>query len=412
MPDGILSPRGRRLVDTPPAAEYLLERVIRAPDRWHPASDPDGHVELCTAENTLLAAELAEALGRVGSPPTAVLGYDVMTGSAVFRERLAAFMGRSFLGRVFRPEQIAVLAGAGSVLEVLFYTLAGPGEGVLVPTPGYPGFWPDLETRDGIRIIPVPRTPDDDYRLTPVMLDAAVAASPVPVRALLYTSPDNPLGRVVTAGEVEEVWAWADRNRLHVVFDEIYALSVFGSEPFVSAASVRPHLGERAHVVWAFSKDFGASGLRCGVLVSENEEVVAAVDGLAYWAAVSGDTQYRLGELIGDAAWVDGYVAENRRRLAAAYAEVTGALDRHRIPYVPAAAGIFFLVDLRDDLGEPTWESERSLWRRLLDEGDVNLTPGAACRAPEPGFMRLCYAKEPTPAVLRGIERIAAVLGR
>ena len=73
-----------------------------------------------------------------------------------------------------------------------------------------------------------------------------------------------------------------------MVFDEVYALSVFGERAFTSGASLRQSMGERVHVVWAFSKDFGASGLRCGVLVSENEAVLAAVDSLAYWACCSG----------------------------------------------------------------------------------------------------------------------------
>lgn len=66
------------------------------------------------------------------------------------------------------------------------------------------------------------------------------------------------------------------------------------------------------HLTWAFSKDFAVSGLRCGVLYSENEALLEAVDGLAYWACVSGDTQYLLGEMISDDAWEDDFVAENQ----------------------------------------------------------------------------------------------------
>jgi hypothetical protein len=42
----------------------------------------------------------------------------------------------------------------------------------------------------------------------------------------------------------------------------------------------------------------------------------------------------------------------------------------------------------------------------------VNLTPGAACRVAEPGFMRLCFAAVPTAVAVRAIERIGRVLGR
>ena len=50
--------------------------------------------------------------------------------------------------------------------------------------------------------------------------------------------------------------SWAESAGVHLVFDEIYALSVFGEAPFQSVASLRPELGPRVHIVWAFSKDF------------------------------------------------------------------------------------------------------------------------------------------------------------
>ena len=59
---------------------------------------------------------------------------------------------------------------------------------------------------------------------------------------------------------------------------------------------------------------------------------------------------------------------------------------------------------------EPTWEAERALWLRILDEANINLTPGAACHVGEPGFMRLCYAGLPTGIVEVGVERLVRVL--
>jgi aspartate/methionine/tyrosine aminotransferase len=197
-----------------------------------------------------------------------------------------------------------------------------------------------------------------------------------------------------------------------VVFDEIYALSVYGKTPFRSVATLRPSLGDHVHIVWAFSKDFAASGLRCGTLVTENRDVMAAVDALSYWACVSGDTQFMLGEMISDHAWVDFYVTTMQERLGDAYRSITSCLDAARIPYLPAEAGFFLLIDLRRYLSEPTWAAEDALWRLLLEEANVNLTPGSACRIGEPGFMRLCFAGVSLETGAQGIERMARVLGR
>ena len=35
---------------------------------------------------------------------------------------------------------------------------------------------------------------------------------------------------------------------------------------------------------------------------------------------------------------------------------------------------------------------EEDLWRRLLEETNVNLTPGRVMHCPKPGLFRLCFA--------------------
>lgn len=407
-----LSRRGRRLVEHPPEAEYLREHAARSAAPYDALTRPDGYVPLCVAENALVSDLLLARIAVCRDVPARVLGYDAMTGSYAFRQRLARFMGRTFLGREPLPEQVAVLAGAGAVLEILFHALADPGDGVLVPTPSYAGFWPDLQVRDELAIVPVHCSSGDGFRLTEERLDEAMANAGRPVRALLFTSPDNPMGRVYSAAEVDAVLRWGERAGIHVVVDEVYALSVFGERPFTSCTRVRPALGDSVHVVWAFSKDFAASGLRCGVLVSENEAVMRAVEALAYWACCSGDTQYLLGAMISSDAWVDRYVATMRARLCEAYRRVAAALDGQGIPYLPSSAGFFLLCDLRRFLPEPTWEGERALWRRLLDDANVNLTPGAACRVGEPGFMRLCFAGVPTDTAVHAVGALGRALRR
>ncbi|MEE4273653.1 MAG: aminotransferase class I/II-fold pyridoxal phosphate-dependent enzyme [Thermoanaerobaculales bacterium] len=406
-----LSCRAQNLLAGQSMPEYLVRHFEGSTNPYHADANPDGYIGLCVAENKLVSDLVADRINRIRDVPASVLGYDSMTGSMRFRERLGRFMGRTFLGREFPPHQISVLAGAGSVLEILFHALGDPGDGVLAPTPSYAGFWMDLELRNELRIVPVHTSADGGFRLTPELLDRAADGADRPVRALLLTTPDNPLGRVYTADELDAILSWAEGRGLHVVADEIYALSVYGGRPFTSCAAVRQSLGDRLHIVWAFSKDFGASGLRCGVVVSENEAVTAAVSALAYWACCSGHTQYLLGEMISDESWVDGFIDTMQTRLGRAYDRLTTLLDAGGISHIPAEGAVFTLVDLRPHLAEPTWEAEHDLWTRIIDEARVNLTPGAACHIGEPGFMRLCYAGLPTNDVAVGVERLVDFLG-
>jgi len=189
-----LSARGKALIESSPMPDYLHAHFDRLEDHYDAEANPNGYIGLCIAENKLVWDLLQPRL--VAPRPTLshqAICYDEMIGSFRFREQLSEFMGRTFLGREFDPTQIAVLAGTGSVLEILFHNIADPGDAVLVPTPSYAGFWADLETRDELHIVPVHTRRADGFTLTEELLDQAFESSERPVKALLYTNPDNPV---------------------------------------------------------------------------------------------------------------------------------------------------------------------------------------------------------------------------
>ncbi len=410
MQDG-LSSRSQRQLAKHGAFAYYTEHHLRKRNRFHPIDNPGGYIGLCVAENLLVSDLLLSKMAASRDVPARSLAYDDWVGSPRFRRTVAAFMGDAFLGRSIDPAHLYSLAGAGAVIEAFFFAIADPGDSVLIPTPSYAGFWADIEGRDEVNIVPVHASSADGFAITTANLDAAFEGASTPVRALIFTSPDNPMGRVYTREEIETVVSWCERRNIHLLVDEVYALSVFGDTPFTSVASVRPSFGDRIHLVWAFSKDFAVSGLRCGVIHTENEELGRSLSVQAMWSSVSGDTQHLLGTIVSDRDWVELYIGEMRDTLRQAYGNTTKALEEAGIPYLESGAGFFLLCDFRRFLEEQTWDAEHELWSRFLDQTGVNLTPGSACRIGEPGFMRLCFAAETTEAVVTGINRIGRVLG-
>ena len=402
-----LSARGSQLADHSPFSEYMLVSRDNAHRRWRP-DRPDGFIDLSVAENRLVWDLLEPQLSAVRSLPPEAAGYDDIRGNEGFRTAVAGLAGRTFFGREVGPDSVFTLAGAGAVLEAVFYALCDPGEGVLVATPGYAGFWMDLEQRDEVVIVPVPTRWEDRFRISLEALDRAYEKADRPIRALLLASPDNPTGRVLAADEISDLLTWCRSKGIHAVFDEVYALSVHDGTPFVSVASLT-ELGDDVHVIWALSKDFAVSGFRCGVVITENERLGRAVSAQGIWSGVSGRTQRLFAEMLSDAAWTDHYLTEMRRRLARAHTVAVDGLTRAAIGHIPGQAGFFLMADFRPHLGEPTFEGERALWMAVVEAG-VNMTPGAACRSEEPGLFRICFAAAPPEAITTGFDRIAAAL--
>lgn len=389
MADGVLSP-------------YLQIHFRRL-------NDPD-YTGLCVAENHQVFDLIEPKLTTVPPLSAEVAGYGNMAGRRQLREAVAGMFTDHIVGRPVDPDTVQLLAGSSAVLDALGHALGDPGDGVLIPTPSYAGFWPDLQTRPGLTVVPVPTDPAGGFRLTPPLLQQAWDTACVPIRFLLLTNPDNPRGQVMATEDLEAVLAWAEDKAIHVVADEVYALSVFGSDPFVSVGRLRPTLGDRLHLVWAFSKDFGISGLRCGVLISENESLRRTIDLQALWGGVSAHTQHVLAAMLEDQHWVEAYLAEMRRRLAGSATETSRALDDAGIEHLHPTAGFFVLCDLRQALDEQDWDAEQRLWSRVLQATGVNLTPGEACRSPVPGFFRLCYAATSRDRVAAAVRAVAAHL--
>jgi gliotoxin/aspirochlorine biosynthesis aminotransferase len=104
-------------------------------------------------------------------------------------------------------------------------------------------------------------------------LRMALRRTNIPVKALLITNPHNPLGQCFPKDALEAVADFCHMKDLHLISDEVYALSYFASHgsnyrqvPFTSALSLRRGQDALApsklHIVWGLSKDLGCSSLR------------------------------------------------------------------------------------------------------------------------------------------------------
>jgi aspartate/methionine/tyrosine aminotransferase len=170
-------------------------------------------------------------------------------------------------------------------------------------------------------------------------------------------------------------------------------------------------LGTDVHMVWAASKDIGSSGMRYGVLYSQNELLLKALASPAVFSCVSGPIQYLVSELLTDDVFVDNFLDESRRRLLYNYNICTRKLEEMVLPFIPAEAGIFVYVDFSSLLPEPTFEWEEKL-SELMFQVRVVLTPGESQRDTTPGMFRICYAWV-TPEVLEiAMERLSKLVAK
>ena len=165
--------------------------------------------------------------------------------------------------------------------------LTDPGDGILLGQPIYGAFNGDLQVPSNCQLIYTPFHGDDPFsvqavdRYEQIFLQAREKG--VSIKALLICNPHNPLGRCYPRETLEALMRLCQMYQIHLISDEVYALSVYGEDSsggFVSILSIDPApLGvdpALIHVLYGMSKDFAAAGLRLGCLISQNEKFLQA----------------------------------------------------------------------------------------------------------------------------------------
>lgn len=159
------------------------------------------------------------------------------------------------------------------------------------------------------------------------------------------------------------------------------------------------------------SKDFGASGLRYGVLYSQNELMLEGLATLSTFSGVSGPIQYLVSEILTDDVFVDSFLEESRQRLVNSYQICTNKLEEMVLPFVPAEAAMFVYVDFSPLLPQKTFAYERKL-SELMFEVRVVLTPGESQNDTTPGMFRICYAWVEPETLEIAMERLSRLVAK
>nr|GEV27083.1 1-aminocyclopropane-1-carboxylate synthase-like [Tanacetum cinerariifolium] len=388
--------------------------------------NPSGVIQMGLAENQLCFdliqkwveensnASICTPQGSSDFKETAI--FQDYHGLPEFRAAIANFMSHVRGNRVeFDPDRIVMSGGATGAHETVAFCLANPGEAFLVPTPYYPGFDRDLRWRTGVELVPVVCESSNNFKITREALetayDNAILANSK-VKGLLITNPSNPLGTFLDKDTLKDLVSFINEKNIHLVCDEIYAATVTSGDEFVSIAEVikeEPECNlDLIHIVYSLSKDMGFPGFRVGIVYSYNDKVVNIARKMSSFGLVSTQTQHMLASMLSDNKFVENFISESRVRLAHRHEMFTRGLSQVGIGSLESNAGLFIWMDLRRFLKEPTFESETTFWRIIINEIKLNVSPGQSFHCSEPGWFRVCFANmddETTMIALRRIKK-------
>lgn len=198
-------------------------------------------------------------------------GYGPSLGLPEFRQA-AARLVRDEFGLDVGPEHVVAGSGAKPFEQYFAEAFLEPGDGVLVFSPQFPTYVPNLARR-GARPVFTPLRFEDDFRPRAEAVADFVANDPKP-RAILLNSPHNPTGGIASPEDLDAIAACAAANNLAVFSDEPYCHMVWRGrhESILTRPGVMDNGGVAAYT---FSKSYSMSGWRIGFAVAHPDVVEA-----------------------------------------------------------------------------------------------------------------------------------------
>lgn len=330
--------------------------------------------------------------------------YTPVAGYMSLRQAIAEKMEREN-GLKFAPEQIVVSGGAKQSLCNVILATINPGDEVVIPTPAWVSYVEMVKLAEGVTVT-VPTTVDDNFKVSPERLEAAITDK---TRMVLLCSPSNPTGSVYSRDELRALAEVLARHpQVLILSDEIYEHINF-TGTFASISEFE-EVRDRTIIVNGVSKAYAMTGWRIGFIAAPLWVAKATTKLQGQYTSNPSSIAQKAAEAAyrGSQQCVeDMRVAFERRRnlICSLLAEIPGLKINH-------PEGAFYIFPevsayFGKKYGDKTINDANDLAMYLLETGHVATVGGDAFCAP--GYIRLSYATS-DDNIRKAVARIADAL--
>lgn len=331
--------------------------------------------------------------------------YVPTAGIPELRVAIANYYNKIF-GLKCKPEQVVVSPGSKEMISMILSVLQGT---VIIPTPSWVSYLPQA----GIlkkEVLSIKLTPENNYKLTPSVLEEAIRQYSASQYILILNNPNNPTGAVYKGYELKELSIICRKHNVIVIADEIYARTSFYFQDFVSMATIYP---EGTIVTGGLSKDRSAGGYRLGVgIFPNNKKLINDILILAgsTYSCVASPIQYAALEAFSLDPEIENYIQH-----CAQIHQAVGHIVSRRLNNIPGVKatvphGAFYLfVDFNDYLShfkKIGFGTCTDFCEHMIKVEHTALLPGNSLLLPEDDFsVRLSYVDYDGDALMKAWQQ-------
>lgn len=342
--------------------------------------------------------------------------YMPVPGDPTARAAIARKLARDNRLDHLTPEHVLISAGGKHSFFLLTHALFDHDSAfeMVLPTPAWVSYRPIAELA-GARIVEVPTRVEDDFKMTPGQLKAALTPR---TRLLLINSPSNPCGTMYAPDELKALaQVVADHNaaggQTIVASDDIYEKIVYADTAFATIGQfLRP---DDSITLNGLSKAYAMTGWRIGYAAGPLEliramtklqgQMVTCITSFCFPAIVEA--------LENGEADVSAMREHYRQRAALMHGHVSSWAGVR----CPTPTGAFYLFpDIsawfgRTSPGGASLRSSLDVAAALLEEAHVAVVPGDEFGGCGANHIRLSFACS-VQQIEEGMERITRFVNR
>lgn len=164
-------------------------------------------------------------------------------------------------GLRYNPNQIVVSTGAKQSIANVAQVLLNPGDEILLPAPYWVSY-SAIATLCEAKFVEIPSTIDNNFKITPEQLEAAISPK---TKMVFFNSPNNPSGTIYSESEFRALAKVLEKYPdIFILSDEIYEHINYGKKPFSFAAIESMY--DRTITVNGLAKAFAMTGWRIGYI--------------------------------------------------------------------------------------------------------------------------------------------------
>jgi len=332
--------------------------------------------------------------------------YAPNVGTIELRRAIASSFSRMSGGRAVDPDRVMVSNGSKQSLFNACFSLFGPGDKVLIPSPAWVSYPQIVHLA---RATPVMVAGDPEWGLKVSVADLEKHRDSN-TRGLILCSPCNPTGAVYTLPELHAIATWAAANDIWLLSDEIYRRIHYGVGPAASLFDLDDSVLERSVIFSGASKAYAMTGWRIGMSYAPTEltKAMAALQSHMTTGA-SQPSMWAATEAFGNPAIdldVDKMVAAFRRRRDYLVARFHDQLPGVEFVEPHGAFYFFFRVD---GLAKGQTLGGMQFCERLMKQEGVAMVPGEAFG--DDRWVRLSFAVSEA-ALEAACDRLVRFIGQ